>query len=100
VRRLSIFHHKPQTPQKVTSGRFEIERDGAIAYLEYSLSPTILELQHTEIPAILRGKGIASELAEGGLQYAREHRLKVDPICTSVQAYLAKHPEYSDLVLR
>jgi hypothetical protein len=34
---------KPR-PQKVTNGRCEIERDGEVAYLEYSLSGNILEL--------------------------------------------------------
>jgi hypothetical protein len=34
----------------VTTGRFEIERNGEIAYLEYSLSPGVLELIHTEVP--------------------------------------------------
>jgi predicted GNAT family acetyltransferase len=95
-----IFSRKSAEPQKVTTGRFEIERDGKIAYLEYSLAGNVLGLIHTEVPDELRGRGIASSLAETGLQYARENKLKVDVICPSVFDYLAKHPEYSDLVLR
>lgn len=30
---------------------------------------------------------------------AREDKLKVDIICPSVQAYVVRHPEYSDLVM-
>jgi predicted GNAT family acetyltransferase len=95
-----IFRHKPLPQQKVTTGRFEIERNDEVAYLEYSLSPNVLELIHTEVPEKLRGMGLASSLAESALQWARENNLKVDVICPIVQEYVAKHPEYSDLVLR
>ncbi len=95
-----ILGQKAQTPQKVTTGRFEIERDGQVAYLEYSMTGKVLGLIHTEVPDKLRGLGLASSLAETALQYARENKLKVDVICPSVLDYLGKHPEYSDLVLR
>jgi predicted GNAT family acetyltransferase len=95
-----IFAHKPGNQQKVISGRFEIERDGKVAYLGYNLSGNILELIHTEVPDELRSMGLASSLAETALQWAREHKLKVDVICPSVHHYLATHPEHRDLVLR
>ena len=94
-----IVGRKPQTQQKVTTGRFEIERDGQVASLEYSMIGNVLELIHTEVPNKLRGLGLASSLAETALRWARENSLKVDVICPSVQEYVAKHPEYSDLVL-
>jgi len=95
-----IFRHKRLLQQKVTTGRFEIERNGEVAYLEYSLSENVLELTHTEVPKKLRGMGLASSLAETALHWARENNLKVDIICPSVQEYVAKHREYSDLVMR
>jgi uncharacterized protein len=94
-----IFRHKPRPPQKVTSGRFEIERNGEVAYLDYNLAGNILELAHTEVPEKLRHMGLASSLAVTALLWAREHNLKVDIVCPTVQQYVAKHPEYSDLVL-
>jgi predicted GNAT family acetyltransferase len=95
----NIFRRKPLPLQKVTTGRFEIEQNGETAYLEYSLSGDVLELTHTEIPESLRHTGLAASLAETGLQYAREHNLKVDIICPTVRHYIEKHPEYSALVL-
>jgi predicted GNAT family acetyltransferase len=91
---------KPQAPQKVVAGRFEIERDGHVAYLEYKLTARVLELIHTEVPEPLRGMGLAASLAETALQWARENHRKVDVICPSVLDYIAKHPEYSDLIMR
>ena len=60
----NIFRRQPRQPQKVTSGRFEIERDGEVAYLNYSLAGDILTLDHTEVPEKLRQMGLASSLAE------------------------------------
>jgi uncharacterized protein len=95
-----FFGRKPQPEQMVTTGRFAIERDGQIAYLEYSLSGNVLELIHTEVPEKLRGMGLASSLAETALRWARDHKLKVDIVCPSVQEYITRHQEYSNLLLR
>ena len=91
---------KKKTPEQVTNGRFEIEQNGEIAFLEYALSVKVLELIHTEVPPSMRGRGVAAELAESALQWAREHQVKVDVICPLVAGYLQKHSEYSDLLLR
>jgi predicted GNAT family acetyltransferase len=97
-RRSKTSTGKP-SPQQVTSGRLEIERQGHVAYLEYTLAGRILQLIHSEVPEALRGQGLGSELAHSALEWAREQGLKVDVICPSVAEYLKKHPEYSDLVL-
>ena len=94
-----MFGRPKPTPQKVTSGRFELERDGQIAYLEYTLAGKVLQLIHSEVPPELRGQGLGSELAHSALEWAREQGFKVDVICPSVAEYLTKHPEYADLVL-
>src|SRR5258707_7340421 len=94
-----ILRRHDAAPQQVTTGRFEIEHDGEVAYLDYSLSEKVLELIHTEVPERLRGHGLGSMLAEHALQFAREHNLKVDIICPTVREYVEKHPEYTDLIL-
>lgn len=95
-----LIHPKPAPLQNVTSGRIEIEREGKIAYLEYSLGGDVLELIHTEVPKELRNEGLASTLAERALKWAREKNYKVDVICPFVRDYVSKHPEYADLVLK
>ncbi len=94
------FGRPKPLPQVVSNGRFELERDGHVAYLEYNLAGKVLQLIHTQVPEALRGKGMASALAESALRWAREHGAKVDVICPSVDAYLKKHPEYSDLLIK
>jgi uncharacterized protein len=94
------FGRPKPVPQLVSNGRFELERDGHVAYLEYNLTGGILQLIHTEVPVELRGQGLAGELAKSALEWAREHKVKVDVVCPSVAGYINKHPEYSDLLLK
>ena len=51
---------------------------------------------HVVAPS-LRGRGIANELARMGLEYAKEHRLKVSIVVLS-SSTPRKHPEYKSLV--
>jgi len=95
----NIFRRKPRTAQQVTTGRFEIERNGEAAYLNYTLTGNMLTLDHTEVPERLQHMGLASRLSETAFRFARDHNLKVDIVCPTVQQYVAKHPEYSGLVL-
>lgn len=83
----------------MTAGRFELEREGQVAYLEYTTTANVLALLHSEIPDSMRGSGMATELAKTALDYAREKHMKVDVVCPFVAGFLKNHPEYSDLVL-
>jgi predicted GNAT family acetyltransferase len=47
----------------------------------------------------LSGHGIGSELVRGALEAARARGLKVVPKCPFVAAYMAKHPQFNDLLL-
>ena len=96
----AIIHPKGVSVRNVTSGRLEIERDGQVAFLEYSLDGNVLELIHTEVPPALRGMGLASSLAQKALDWARENNYRVDVICPFVRQYVTKHPEYSMLIMQ
>lgn len=78
--------------------RFEIDAAGGIAVAHYTLAPGVITFNHTEVPPALRGQGLASQLIRGALQAARSQNLKVIPRCSFVAAYLARHPEFNDLV--
>jgi uncharacterized protein len=78
--------------------RFELDAGSATAVLDYKLANGTITLTHTETPPQARGRGLASQLVHGVLENARARRLKVVPVCWFVRAYLAKHPEFRDLV--
>lgn len=96
----NLFRGKLAPRQKVITGRFELEQDGHVAYLDYTVAGNILALVHTEVPKELRGRGLASELTKSALQWARDHNMRVDVICPIASAYVEKHREYADLLLR
>ena len=77
--------------------RFEMEIDGATAYLEYLDQGQRLVLTHTFVPPPLRGKGLAGKLTRAALDFAREKGKTVDPQCSYVAAFMEQHPEYAGL---
>jgi predicted GNAT family acetyltransferase len=78
--------------------RFELDAGGVMAFMNYRLADGVITLDHTETPQQARGRGIASQLTAGVLAIARARGLKVVPRCPFVRVYLAKHPEFHDLL--
>jgi uncharacterized protein len=77
--------------------RFELDAGGVTVSMTYRLAGNVMTLAHTETPVAARGRGIASRLVKGVLDDMRRG-LKIVPRCPFVSAYLAKHPEYRNLV--
>jgi predicted GNAT family acetyltransferase len=57
-----------------------------------------MRLVHTEVPAELEGRGIASRLVAAAFAYAREQGLTVVPVCSYVRSYMRRHPETASLL--
>lgn len=84
--------------QNPARSRFELDAEGGTAYAYYRLDGGIVAFHHTETPPHLQGRGIASRLVRGALEQVRVQGLKVIPRCSFVSAYLARHPEFNDLL--
>lgn len=81
------------------AGRYEISQDGVPAgFIEYHARPGLIAMVHTEIDPRFEGKGLGGQLARGALDDARVKGLAVLPFCPFVNGFIAKHPEYVDLV--
>jgi len=78
--------------------RFELNADGGTAVAYYQLAPGVITFTHTEVPQALSGHGVGSALVKGALESARARNLKVVARCPFVAAYLARHPEFNDLL--
>ncbi|MGE5370336.1 MAG: GNAT family N-acetyltransferase [Chloroflexota bacterium] len=83
--------------QNRAKSRFELEVDGFLSLADYELRDGVMTFTHTETPAALQGRGVASRLIHGALLSAREQGLKVRATCSFVVAYLKRHPEFADL---
>ena len=78
--------------------RFEMDADGELAVAYYRREPGVITFTHTEVPYRLQGQGIASQLIRGVLEIARAQGLKVVPRCSFVSTFMARHPEFNDLL--
>ncbi len=72
--------------------RFELDEDGATAFVNYRIDGGRIIFTHTETPRALRGRGIATRLVEGAIALSNGMELKVVPGCSFVADYMAKHP--------
>jgi predicted GNAT family acetyltransferase len=80
------------------ASRFELEIEGAIAFVAYRKSPGAITLVHTEVPPALGGKGVGSKLARATLDAVRAQGRKLTVECEFIQGYMKKHPEDNDLL--
>ena len=88
----------PDVVMNEKTHRFEVTLGDETAFAEYNLLHDAIVLPHTVVPDAFAGKGAASALAKAALGYAREHGLKVKPICSFMAGYITRRPEYHDLV--
>jgi predicted GNAT family acetyltransferase len=78
--------------------RYELTVEGHLAATYYEISGNVITFIHTEVPPELGGKGVGSKLVKGALDQVRADGLKVIAQCPFVKAYIAKHPDYADLL--
>ena len=75
---------------KVLGGNAELHYDRyADEYLDFT---------STNVPAPSRGLGIAGQVVEEALQFAKEHQMQVKATCPFVADYIEKHPEHQSLL--
>ena len=81
--------------------RFVAALGGYEACLMYRLSGTEIDLYHTYVPQVFRGRGVAEQLCQAAFEHAKVKGLTVLPSCSYISdAYLKRHPEYEPLVKR
>ena len=79
--------------------RFVVSVLSGTAVLAYTpAGPGVLELYSTYVPAADRGKGIAGQLVEAAVGYARSEGLRIIPSCWYVAHWIQQHPEHADLL--
>lgn len=78
--------------------RFDTRIENLLCTIEYELAGENLSLNHVGVPKPLEGRGIAGQLTQAALDWARAENYRVNPVCPYVQTWLHRHPEYQDLV--
>ncbi|MEW7292282.1 GNAT family N-acetyltransferase [Aquimarina sp. 2304DJ70-9] len=93
---LSLINNT-ESPKK----RFEFHVENEIAFIEYILAKgNSIYLTHTEVPKSLEGKGLGSAIIKKTLEYVREKKYQLVPLCPFVAVYLKRHPEAGEGLLK
>ena len=79
-------------------GRFEYAVEGRTAFINYRRAGNVLSLTHAEVPPELEGRGVGSAMVRGTLDLIRGRSEKVIPLCSFVEAFIRRHPDYQDLL--
>ena len=90
---------KIQHEETETKGAFYIvEGTQRIAELTYSKAGTErIILDHTDVSEDHRGENLGYELVFHSVQFAREHKLKILPLCPFARSVFSKNKELRDV---
>ena len=79
--------------------RYEIWVDDRLAgQIRYTLDGEVVTMVHTEVDPADEGTGLGAALVAGALDDVRGQGRRIRPMCPFVAKYIARHPDYADLV--
>lgn len=89
-----------QHKQVGSKGLFFVQQDGnMLAELVYTMpSSDKMIIEHTEVSEELKGQNTGYQLVQTAVEYARNHNLKIIPLCPFANAVFKKKPEYADVL--
>ena len=92
--------HDIQHQEAASRGAFVIERDGRrIAEMTYTrTNPSLVVVDHTFVDPSLRGQGVARELQDAMVAWARKNATKVIPVCSYVKVQFDRDASIRDVL--
>lgn len=80
-------------------GAFFLARDGRrIAEMTYrQLGPGRILIDHTEVDVVLRGRGVARQLLDAAVSWARRQGIKISASCSYAAVQLARDASLADV---
>lgn len=80
-------------------GAFFLARDGRrIAEMTYQrLGPARILIDHTEVDVALRGRGVARQLLDAAVAWARKEGIKISASCSYAVVQLARDASLADV---
>jgi predicted GNAT family acetyltransferase len=81
-------------------GNFFMEdNDQQIGLMNYTFSgPHKMIIIHTEVDEAYEGKGVGMKLVKAGVEYAREHQMKILPLCPFAKKIFDITPAFADVL--
>ena len=84
-----------------TKGRYRLVVDGVEAEMTYSRAGEgLIIIDHTEVPAALRGRKVGERLVRQAIEDARRDGVAIMPLCPFAKAQIDRRPEWQDVLRR
>ncbi|MEO4041129.1 DUF5996 family protein [Hoeflea sp. CAU 1731] len=84
-----------------SKGRYRIVVDGHEAEMTYSRAgDALIIIDHTEVPAALRGRKVGEKLVQRAVEDARRDGVSIIPLCPFAKAQIDRRPEWQDVLRR
>nr|WP_246032952.1 GNAT family N-acetyltransferase [Rhodobacter xinxiangensis] len=82
-----------------TKGRYLLAVGGVEAEMTYSRAGSdLVIIDHTGVPAALRGRKVGEQLVRRAVEDARRDRVEIVPLCPFAKAQFQRHPEWRDVL--
>lgn len=77
---------------------FVNKQDGEeLAKITWTMLGDVMVMDHTFVSEKLRGQGVAKQLLDRAVEYAREQEYKMEPVCSYVVTAFERYAEYDDV---
>jgi len=82
-------------------GAFFLERDGErLAQMTYTVAGSRVIIDHTDVDDRLRGTGTGRKLVEAAVEWARQEKALLMPLCPFAKSVFDKTPGYADVLAK
>ena len=94
---MQVDLNKLDITQNESNNRFEVWIDGKLSKLDYIQEGKNFVITHVGVYPEHRGQGVAAKIVDASLEYARQHSLRVIPMCSYAAAYIRRNPRHMEL---
>lgn len=96
---LSSTQEPVEREDGASKGRYRLVVDGSEAEMTYSRAgERLIIIDHTEVPAALRGRKVGERLVMQAVEDARRDGVDIIPLCPFAKAQFDRHPEWQDVL--
>ena len=74
------------------------DRDRKIAELTYARKGSIMTIDHTGVNPEHEGQGLGTELMREAVGYARQHGMRISPLCPFAEVYFDRNEDERDVL--
>ena len=92
---MEIIHEKTDS-KGIFIAKEEGRKAGEMTYSQAGTDKIIID--HTEVNPEFKGKGVGKDLVYAAVAYAREHNIKIMPLCPFAKATFDKNEEIQDVL--